>query len=67
MKIELEPGIITPFGEEWLYRHVLEQPPIAGGASLGNAVENKVLDHLTNQSSLHDAGAVSGPVDDDAR
>ena len=51
MKIELDPGFITPYGEEWLYRYVLDQPPIAGGASFGNVVENKVLDHLTNQAS----------------
>lgn len=46
MIIKLNPGHITPFGQEWLYRNVLQQPPIAGAASIGNAVENKVLDHL---------------------
>jgi hypothetical protein len=45
MIIELEPAHLTPFGELWLPRW-LAGPPIAGGASLGNAVENKVLDHL---------------------
>jgi hypothetical protein len=42
MNIELHPGHITPFGL-WL---LSEYKPIQGGASLGNAVENKVLDHL---------------------
>jgi hypothetical protein len=34
-------GLLTPDG----------YPLIAGGASLGNAVENKILDHITGQTS----------------
>jgi hypothetical protein len=47
MIIKLNPGRLTPFGL-WL---LSDYKPIAGGASIGNAVENKVLDHIVGQTS----------------
>lgn len=60
--IRLNKGHITPAGL-WLGTgHDINDPevralitagqrPMMGGASIGNVVENKVLDHLTNQTS----------------
>ena len=46
--IRLNPGRLTPYG--W---HLVKQQVPLGlvAASAGNAVENKILDHLTNQTS----------------
>lgn len=55
--ITLNPGRLTPAGLWWATGHDLDDPairrlinqgkgPMMGGASIGNAVENKVLDHL---------------------
>jgi hypothetical protein len=54
--LELQPGRLTDYGRRmtqtdyglWL---LSRYAPIAGGASIGNAVENKILDHITNQTS----------------
>jgi hypothetical protein len=54
--LDLHPGRLTEYGKRmtqtdyglWL---LSEYVPIAGGASFGNAVENKILDHITNQTS----------------
>ena len=46
-ELVLEDPHWTPFGR-WL---MTDFKPIAGGASAGNAVENKLLDHITNQTS----------------
>lgn len=40
--LELHPGYFTEYGL-WLLR---DYKPIQGGASFGNAVENKILDHI---------------------
>lgn len=60
--IKLNPGRITPAGLWWATGHDLNDPhvralinrgngPMMGGASIGNTVENKVLDHLVNNTS----------------
>lgn len=57
MLIELNKGHVTPAGLWWATGADLNDPairemisrgikPMLGGASIGNAVENKVLDHL---------------------
>lgn len=60
--IHLNPGRLTIAGK-WLgagedledpeIRQLIHAkiPPIMGAASIGNAVENKILDHITNQTS----------------
>lgn len=40
--LDLHPGRLTHYGRWLMHDYV----PMAGGASIGNAVENKVLDHL---------------------
>lgn len=55
--IQLNKGHVTPAGLWWATGHDLDDPairalinagkgPMMGGASIGNVVENKVLDHL---------------------
>jgi hypothetical protein len=47
LRIELSDPHVTEFG-----RWYLEHPPIMGGAGdIGDAVEAKILDHITNQTS----------------
>jgi hypothetical protein len=57
MHVTLNTGHVTPAGLWWATGHDLDDPdiramidagqkPMIGGASIGNAVENKVLDHL---------------------
>ena len=49
--IRPNPGKLTPYGRglvEWLKTH----PRMMGGASLSDAYELKVLDHLTKKSAL---------------
>jgi hypothetical protein len=52
--LKLNPGRLTK-PSEWERRIsgllTPDYRPIAGGASLGNAVENKILDHITGQTS----------------
>lgn len=54
VNLELHPGRLTR-PSRW-ERWVKEQGLIAGGASLGDAVELKILDHITGQSTY---GAVT--------
>jgi hypothetical protein len=62
MHVTLNTGRVTPFGLWWAAGADTDDPairalidaghrPMMGAASIGNAVENKVLDHLTNQTS----------------
>jgi hypothetical protein len=60
--IQLHKGQITPAGLWLATGHDLNDPeiramidrgikPMLGGASIGNAVENKILDHIVNNTS----------------
>jgi hypothetical protein len=62
MHVTLNTGRVTPLGLWWAAGADIHDPairaliaagqrPMMGAASIGNAVENKVLDHLTNQTS----------------
>ena len=62
MQIHLNPGHVTVAGLWWGVGEDLDDPkvrklidagipPMLGAASFGNAVENKILDHITNQAS----------------
>lgn len=62
MQIRLNKGHFTTAGLWWGVGEDLNDPavrklinanvpPMMGAASIGNAVENKILDHLTNQAS----------------
>jgi hypothetical protein len=46
-ELVLEDIHFTEYGR-WLMQ---DYKPIAGGASIGNAVELKILDHITNQAT----------------
>lgn len=62
MEIHLNNGRITPAGLWWATDHDLNDPsvralinrgrgPMMGGASIGDAVENKILDHIVNNAA----------------
>ena len=70
MQIKLNKAHITTAGLWWGTGADLDDPairalidrnvrPIMGAASIGNAVENKVLDHITNQTSYTMPSAAS--------